>query len=116
MHADLRVLVLQHVDPFTNFLERPGRLGLARLLGCLPCRDVPVALAGRADAHQLLMGTVAAMAAITAGAHVVDRLKGEKTVTGTDKCGYGNVLTGGSSVCTYLKQQPVDLFANFLDV
>lgn len=93
-------MVLQHVDPFTNLLERPGRLGLACLLRCLPC--VPVALARRADAHQLLMGTIAAMAAITAGAHVVDRLKTEKIVTETDKCWYENVnLMPESSVCAH---------------
>lgn len=70
------VLVLQHVDPFTDLLERPGGFGFAGLLCRLP--GVPVALARGADAHQLLVGTVAAVAAITAGSHVVDRLKVEK--------------------------------------
>lgn len=74
MQADLGIMVLQHVDPFTNLLERPGRLGPARLFRGLSHN--PVAFAGRADAHQLLMGTVATVAAVTAGAQVVHRLKG----------------------------------------
>lgn len=78
--ANLGVLVLQHVNPFTNLLERPGRFSLARLLHCLPCCDVTIALTWWADAHQLLMGTIAAMATVTTGAHVVDRLEGEKSV------------------------------------
>lgn len=58
------------MDAFADFLEGPGGFGLCRLLGRLP--RVAVALTGRADADLLLMGTVAAVAA---GAHVVDRLR-----------------------------------------
>lgn len=90
------------MDPFTNLLERPGRLGLARLLRCVPHRVVPVALAGRADAHLLLVGTIAAVATVTAGAHVVDRLKREKIVTETDKCMYESVYLSWRLVCVYI--------------
>lgn len=60
------------MDAFADFLECPGGFGLGRLFGRLP--RVTVALTGRADADLLLMGTVAA---VTAGAYVVDRLRRE---------------------------------------
>ena len=85
VRADLGIMVLLHVDPFTNLLECPGRLGLARLLRCDPLGHVPVALSGRADAHKLLVRTVAAVATITAGACIVDRLRREKIVTENDR-------------------------------
>lgn len=48
------------------------------------------------------MGTIAAMATVAAGAHVVDRLKSEKVVTETDKCVFVNVYLSGDLVCVYI--------------
>lgn len=66
------------MDPFANLLECPGGLGLARFFCCPSC--IPIALAGRADAHLLFVGTVASVAAVTAGAHVMDGLSRGKNV------------------------------------
>lgn len=98
------------MDAFTNFLEGPGGFGLGRLLGRLA-----VALAGRADADLLLVGTVAAVAT---GAHVVDWLRGEekeKNINIQTVLGFTPFLPQ-LSVSPYLKQQPVDLLTDFLDV
>lgn len=106
------------MDAFTDLLEGPGGFGLGRLLGRLP--RVAVALAGRADADLLLVGTVAAVAAVTAGAHVVDRLRGggkkEQTINTQTVLGFTPFFLPHSSVCPYLKQQPVNLLADFLYV
>lgn len=104
------------MDSFTDLLEGPGGFGLGRLLGRLP--RVAVALAGRADADLLLVGTVAA---VTAGAHVVDRLQGgggKKSSRRSihKRCKDSHLFLPQSSVCPYLKQQPVNLLADFLYV
>lgn len=46
MQTDLRVLIPEHVDTFTDLLESPGGLGLACVLCCVPCCNVPIAFTG----------------------------------------------------------------------
>lgn len=73
--AQLGVVVLEHVNSLTNLLECPCGLGLARLLSCVPGYHIPIAVAGWAIAHLLFVGAIAAMATITTGSHVVNRLR-----------------------------------------